>query len=158
MLNLTIASIIHTISNPLLIAVILGFSPISEVRGAAVYAFSINQPWLIIPAALASMLASLVILAVWEVLNVPFWGAFILGKGLEKKLLEFGKSYNTYGFIALVIFMGVPLPLFGVYSGTLIAELFGIKRRHTILAAIIGVLISATVSFLILGGLSMILR
>lgn len=152
------ALIVQTISNPLLVSIILGFIPISEVRGATVYAFSIGQPWLIIPAALANMVVSPIILAVWDVFNIPFLGALILGKGLEKKLLTFGKMYKTQGFVALAIFMGVPLPFFGVYSGTLLAELFGIKRSHTIIAAIIGVVIAAITTFAFLGGLSLIFR
>jgi len=152
-----IDAVIQAIGNPLLVALALGFLPVSEVRGAALYAFSIGQPWLIIPGAIANMLACPVILLVWDIVNIPFWGRLILGKRLEKKLHDFGRHYKSNGLIALTIFMGLPIPLAGVYSGTLIAELIGVKRRHIILSAVAGVTLAAIFLFLLLGGLKMIL-
>ena len=157
MFEFIIDAIIQGIGNPLIVAVVLGFLPISEVRGAAIYAFSINQPWLIIPAAMANMLVAPVILFFWNIVNIPYWGKLILGKRLEGKLLGMGKHYESQGFLAIAIFIGIPLPLTGVYSGTLVAELLGIKRKHTLVAACVGVVMATVLMFLFLGGLKIIL-
>ena len=157
MFEFIIDAIIQAIGNPLLVALTLGFLPVSEVRGAALYAFSIGQPWLIIPGAISNMLACPVILLVWDIANIPFWGKLILGKRLEKKLHEFGKHYKAKGLIALTIFMGLPIPLAGVYSGTLIAELIGVKRRHIVISAVAGVTLATIFLFLFLGGLRFVL-
>ena len=156
MFEFMIEAIIQGIGNPLLVAIVLGFLPISEIRGAAIYAFSINQPWLIIPAAIANMLVAPVILLLWDVVNIPYWGKLILGKRLEGKLLSMGKHYESQGLLAITIFIGIPLPLTGVYSGTLVAELLGIKRKHTIVAACAGVAIATVLMFLFLGGLKLL--
>jgi uncharacterized membrane protein len=155
MFEFIIDAIIQAIGNPLIVAVILGFLPISEIRGAAIYAFSINQPWLIIPAAIANMLVAPVILLFWNIINIPYWGKLILGNRLEGKLLGMGKHYESQGLIAIAVFIGIPLPLTGVYSGTLVAELLGINRKHTVIAAVAGVLISTVLMFLFLGGLKL---
>ena len=157
MFDAIIAAVIQAIGNPLLVSVVLGFLPVSEVRGAAIYAFSVGQPWLIVPGALANMIACPVILLIWDIVNIPYWGKLILGKRLESKLLSFGKHYENQGLVALTVFMGLPIPLAGVYSGTLIAELIGIKRRHIILSAVAGVTLAAIFMFIFLGGLTMAL-
>ncbi|VVB74085.1 Putative small multi-drug export protein [uncultured archaeon] len=152
-----IAAIIQAVGNPVLVAFVLGFLPVSEVRGAAIYAFSVGQPWLIIPGAIGNILACPIILAIWDIVNIPFWGRLILGKRLEKRLLDFGKHYERQGLVALTIFMGLPIPLTGVYTGTLIAELFGIKRRYILLTAVAGVALAAIFLFFFLGGLKMVI-
>jgi len=155
MFEAIVAAIVQAIGNPPLVAFVLGFLPVSEVRGAAIYAFSIGQPWLILPGAIGNFLACPVILLIWDIVNIPYWGKLILGRRLEKKLLDFGKHYETKGLIALTIFMGLPIPLAGVYTGTLIAKLFGIKRRYILLTAAAGVALASIFLFLFLGGLKM---
>lgn len=91
------AAIVHVIGSPLLIAIALGVLPIAEVKGAAIYAFSVGQPWLIIPAAITNIVACLLILLLWDIINVPYWGRLILGQSLEKRLLDFGKDYESRG-------------------------------------------------------------
>jgi uncharacterized membrane protein len=149
-----VSFLIGLIDNPLIISLVLGALPISEIRGAAIYAFSIGQHWLILPAMLANILVAPIILLFWNILNIPYWGKLILGKRLEERLLSLGKQYDTQGAIAIAIFIGIPLPLTGVYTGTLIAELLGIKRSHTILAAIAGVCIAAALMYFALGSVS----
>lgn len=53
--------------------------------------------------------------------------------------------------------MALPIPLFGVYSGTLIAELLKIRREHIVLSAVMGVVLGAALMFVLLGGISLAL-
>ena len=157
MFEAVVAAVALALGNPLLVAVALGMLPISEVRGAAIYAFSVGQPWLIVPAAAANMLVCPAILLFWRVLDIPRWGRLILGGRLEGKLLSMGKRYETWGLLGVAVFIGMPLPLTGVYSGTLVAELLGINRWHTLAAAVAGVVMAAAVMFVVLGGLALML-
>lgn len=56
---------------------------------------------------------------------------------------------EKYGVLGLALFIGVPLPGSGVYSGALGAYLLGFKFRDYLIAAIIGVLIAGLVVMLV---------
>ncbi|MFQ5406221.1 MAG: COG2426 family protein [Candidatus Micrarchaeia archaeon] len=141
------------LGNPLYVALFLGFLPISEVRGAAIYAFSVGQPWLIVPAAISNILAAPVILAIWDLINIPWWGRLILGEKIERRMRQMGDKYEHYGVFGIALFVGIPLPVTGAYTGTLIARLLGIKRRKILLAVVLGVAASSVVMYLLLSGL-----
>lgn len=58
----------------------------------------------------------------------------------------FRKEYARYGAaIALAIFVGIPLPMTGSWSGALAAFLFGIPKRVAFVAIFIGVIIAALI-------------
>ena len=59
------------------------------------------------------------------------------------------KYVEKYGVLGLALFIGVPLPGSGVYSGALAAYLLGFRKRDFLLAAIIGVLIAGTIVLLV---------
>ena len=52
---------------------------------------------------------------------------------------------NNFKALGLMIFIGIPLPFTGVWTGSLAAYLFGVTRRRAMLAIILGVLMSATI-------------
>ncbi|OIO25046.1 hypothetical protein COT57_01825 [Candidatus Micrarchaeota archaeon CG09_land_8_20_14_0_10_55_25] len=136
----------------LLNAILLGAMPISEVRGAVIYALSVGQPWMIIPAAIANILAAVVLLLVWDLLRVERIGMFVLGKHLHKKVANASAKYEHYGVLGLALFIGIPLPVTGVYTGVLVAKIFGLKKRVILAASIIGVCFSALVSYAVVSG------
>lgn len=55
--------------------------------------------------------------------------------------------------LGLIIFVAVPLPATGVWSGTLLAWLFELEFKRSVLVLSIGVLISSTITTLITIGL-----
>jgi len=59
------------------------------------------------------------------------------------------KYVEKYGILGLAIFIGIPLPGSGVYSGALGAYLLGFRFRDFLKAAIIGVLIAGVVVLLV---------
>ncbi|MBT3362574.1 MAG: small multi-drug export protein [Chloroflexi bacterium] len=74
------------------------------------------------------------------------------------RIREKGEPYiKKYGFIGLGIFIGIPLPGSGVYSGTLLAWLVGMDWKKAFAAAVIGVLIAGSIVFLLAWGLSIAL-
>ncbi len=60
----------------------------------------------------------------------------------QKRVKPYVKKYGTLG---LAIFIGIPLPGSGVYSGCLGAYLLGYKFKDYLLASIIGVLIAGII-------------
>ena len=63
---------------------------------------------------------------------------------------------EKYGELGVAVFIGIPLPGSGVYTGALGAYLIGVSRKKFVIANVIGVLIAAaavtTLSLLILHG------
>ena len=58
----------------------------------------------------------------------------------EKK---FAKKYEVWGEIALMIFVAIPLPVTGAWSGSIAAWLFGINPRKALLFISLGVILSS---------------
>lgn len=135
--------------NPFLTTIFLGLLPISEVRGVVVYALSIQQPWLIAVGALANIAVAPLLLMFWDLVNVPWWGRRILGARLDKKIRDFTARHERLGGATLIIFIGIPFPLTGVYTGTLVGRLVGIKRKWVLFAAVAGVVIAAAITYII---------
>ena len=63
-------------------------------------------------------------------------------KRFQKRVDKFEKRYESVGFLALVLFIAVPLPGTGAWTGCLASWLLGLDRRKSILAITLGVLIA----------------
>lgn len=68
------------------------------------------------------------------------------GKKLEEKA---GRGL----FLALMLFVGIPLPGTGAWTGTLAASLLGMKFKQTVLAVILGVFMAGIIMLLASMGL-----
>ena len=136
-------------------AVILTMMPVTELRVglpvAILYAIEQNIPlWLIF--SLIVLLNILVIFFVFYFLDHlhdiflkfnPYKKLFekYVGK-FQKKVDKFEKKYETLGFLALVLFVAVPLPGTGAWTGCLLSWLVDLDRKRSVLAISIGVLIA----------------
>ena len=126
-------------------------SPISELRGAIPVAIiGFHFPWYY-----AYLLA-----IIGNFLPVPFILLFIdafsrlLSKvSLFKKILDWlfertrrrGKMIEKYGGIGLALFVAVPLPLTGAWTGSLAAVLLGMKFKHALLSIFAGIVIAGII-------------
>ncbi|MFQ5762415.1 MAG: COG2426 family protein [Candidatus Bathyarchaeia archaeon] len=65
---------------------------------------------------------------------------------------------NKYGFVGLAIFVAMPLPFSGAWTGAILARLLGLEWKRSFLSVSIGIVIAAllvsflTASFLRLSG------
>ncbi|MFW5746090.1 MAG: COG2426 family protein [Nanoarchaeota archaeon] len=79
----------------------------------------------------------------------------IYDRTIERVQKKAHKGVEKYGVIGLALFVGVPLPGSGVYSGVLAAKIFGIRFRDYAIAIAIGVLLAgAAVTLVMLTGAS----
>ena len=63
-------------------------------------------------------------------------------------------KFDRWGSLALMIFVAIPLPITGGWTGALLAYLFGIKLRFAIPNILIGLFIAGVlVTFITLGGI-----
>lgn len=64
---------------------------------------------------------------------------------LENKAHLKGETVQKYGPIALLLFVGIPLPGTGAWTGSLIAALLGLKPKSAIPCIMLGVLMAAAI-------------
>ncbi|AKB52400.1 Small multidrug export protein [Methanosarcina barkeri str. Wiesmoor] len=55
------------------------------------------------------------------------------------------KNFEKYGLFALTIFVAIPLPVTGAWSGCAAAFVFGVKFRHALPAIAAGVMIAGII-------------
>lgn len=77
-----------------------------------------------------------------------FYERFFSQIGLSRRVIEEirdrGRTYvERWGVLGVGIYVSLPLPGPGVYSGAVLAWLFGLPRRKAIVAIALGVLVSA---------------
>jgi uncharacterized membrane protein len=141
------------LGNELLVAVALGMTPFSELGGASLYAFAVGKPWLIAPAALANFLVVPLLLVLWDRFRIREIGMRIAGRRVDRKLREFNEKHQSLGLYGIAVFIGVPGPGTGVYMGTLLSQILGIKRRQQLLGAAAGIALTGLIMFVSLSGL-----
>ena len=129
--------------------------PIIELRGAMVYAVGYELPYL----------PALAVCVLGNMLPVPFiyffarkfllWGkdkkyigklcCFFLEKG-EKAGQKLVKTTGRGGlFLALLLFVGIPLPGTGAWTGTLGASFLNMGIKNTALAVSLGVILAGII-------------
>ena len=65
---------------------------------------------------------------------------------------KFYDKYQRFGDLALVLFIAIPLPTTGIWTGSIAAWLFGIEKKKSFILVSIGAIIAAAiVSFASLG-------
>ena len=76
---------------------------------------------------------------------------------LETKAMSKSGQIEKYEFWGLVLFVGIPLPGTGAWTGSLIASLLGIDWKKAFLAVVIGVCMATVImyflSYVVIGGI-----
>ena len=127
--------------------------PIVEVRGAIPLGLYFGLPWLqvLILSILGSLIPVFPILWGLTYLTEIFRRVKIFGRFIDW-LFKYTRSKTNklieeFELLGLLIIFSIPLPGFGVWTGTLAAYLFGIPWRWTFLLALAGTSIA---SFIVL--------
>lgn len=151
--------------NSIILGIILAFLPISELRGGLLAAIphAINNNIPVMPVFLI-----IVFVNILSIFFVFFFLDFLHKKFIKlsfyknsfdfymekirKKIDNFENKFGTYGFLALIIFVAIPLPATGSWTGSLIAWYLDLDRKKSIISIALGVLIAGIiVLFSILG-------
>ncbi len=130
--------------------IILSAAPISEVRGSIPVGLALGMP-------LSSLLPLAVITNIVSVLPVVLgfnWVADrladkpILG-GIISRLIRRARSkeemVRRYGVFAIILFVAIPLPVTGAWTGSLVAAVFGMRFGQVVLCLTLGVIIATTI-------------
>jgi len=144
--------------NQLFLAILLSIAPLSELRGgipvAIDYAIKNNLPAL--PFIMLIILANIIIIfPVFFFLDKihanllkikgyeRFYKSYI--KIIQNRVDKFERNYAVYGFLALMIFVAIPIPTTGAWTGTIISWLLGLERRKSIAAIVLGVIFAGVI-------------
>lgn len=137
-----------------LIVFLISMVPLIELRGAIPYAVGFNLP----------MVPSYIIAVIGNMIPVPFIFLF------ARKILEWGKDKKYIGrfftwclekgekggakiqakagkgvYLALLLFVGIPLPGTGAWTGTLAASFLNLDFRRSVIYVMLGVILAGII-------------
>ena len=134
-----------------LVVLIISALPIFELRGAIPVAITVfHFPWYYaLPLAIiGNLLPVPVILLFLNAISkwlskIGFFDRFF--RWLFEHTRRRGKIVERYERIGLVLFVAIPLPVTGAWTGSLAAILFGLKFKHAFLSIFVGILIAGVI-------------
>jgi len=136
-------------------------TPIGELRASIPLGLTIlHQPWFLvfIISVIGNMIPPIFILwlfpkvSSWLMSHSKLMNRFFnwLFERTRKKAHD---KIEKYGDLALIIFVAIPLPNTGAWTGTLAAWLFGIPMKRALPNILFGVIIAGVIVTLITAGL-----
>ena len=137
-----------------LIVFIISLMPILELRGGLIAASLLDL----------NPVVSYIVAIIGNVLPVPFILWFInsilewmrkkkhlskVAKWLDGKVEKHKGQIEKYGFWGLVLFVGIPLPGTGAWTGCLIASVLEMDRKKAFFATMIGIFMASIIMMLL---------
>ena len=129
----------------------LAAAPISELRGAipvALSEFHFTWYWAFLVAFIGNLVPMFLILWLFDP-AVRIISKISIGKRfldwLFEKVSRRGRAVDKYETIGLALFVAIPLPVTGAWTGSILAGLRGYKFRYAAISIIIGVFIAGCV-------------
>ena len=135
----------------LLVTIILAMAPVSELRGAIPYAITVGKmPWQ--EAYLICVIANFVpvipilylvgplseFLRRWSIFDRFF--TWFFARARRK-----GKLIERFEAVGLMLFVAIPLPVTGAWTGSVAAFLFGVRKRVALPAIFAGICIAGVI-------------
>ena len=138
-----------------LIIFLISMVPIIELRGAMVYAVGYDLPYL--PALITCVIGNMLPVPIiyFFARKVLIWGSdkkyigkifswfLVKGEKAGQKLVS--KTGRGGLFLALLLFVGIPLPGTGAWTGTLGASFLNMGFKSTVTAVSLGVILAGII-------------
>ncbi len=146
-----------------IVAFIISMIPILELRGGLIAASLLG----------IGVFKAILLCVLGNIVPIPFILFFItpifnwmkktklfrpMVEKLEKKSMAKSEQIQKYEFWGLALFVGVPLPGTGAWTGALIAALLGIKTKKASLAIFVGLLIATIIMTIISYGIPWVIQ
>ena len=136
---------------------LISFLPIVELRGAIPVGIALGLPWYQV----------LTIAVIGNMLPIPFILLFIdkifvwlkktklknFVEKIENKAMSKSDQIQKYGKIGLFLFVAIPLPGTGAWTGSLIASLLRMKMKDSLPWIFLGVLVAGLIMSLVSFGI-----
>ena len=143
-----------------LIVFIISILPILELRGGLIAASLLD----------VNPLTGYIVSIIGNVLPVPFILLFInkilewmknskikwmnkVAKWLDKKSRKHKDSIEKYGYLGLTLFVGVPLPGTGAWTGCLAASVLNMDKKKSFISIMLGIIMASIIMMILSYGL-----
>ncbi|ATU07543.1 COG2426 family protein [Methanohalophilus portucalensis] len=132
-----------------LATIVMAALPVAELRGAipiAIGLYNMSPLEAYFLAVFGNMLPVVPLLLFLEPVSSRLRRFYILdrffGWLFARTHRNHSERFEKYGTMALVMFVAIPLPITGAWTGCAAAFVFGIKFRHSLIAILAGVMIA----------------
>ena len=147
-----------TVAGKMIATFFISMMPIGELRFGLPYgiALGLEYPLALMSALLGNMVPVPFIIVyikrifAWMRMHMPVFNSFITK--LEQKADLKGETVEKYGPIALLLFVAIPLPGTGAWTGALVAAFLNMKTETAVPYIMLGVCIAAMIMTLVTYG------
>ena len=137
-----------------LVTLLLAMAPVSELRGAIPYALSQGMGY--VQAYVLSVVGNLIPVIPLLLLLGPISKFLMRFKPFDKffswwfgHILRRSKLIEKYGSLGLILFVMIPLPLTGAWTGSVAAFLLGLRFKFAFPSIVFGVLLAGVIVSLV---------
>ena len=136
---------------------LLSFMPISELRGAIPFAVAHGVPWYwaylfaVVLNALVAPVCWIFLATVHKLLygaseDKGFrWYKNLFNRFVEKARNKLSDKIEKWGWLGIAVFVAIPLPITGAWTGTLGAWILGVSKKRTMAAVVLGVIVAGAI-------------
>ena len=151
MIDSTVNILSEYISNPYLLVILISMVPIIESSGSIPYGILVlNLPWynVVMVSIAANFLVTIPIIYLLDPIS-EYFRRFKVADRFFSWL--FARSERKAGIVSklkvlgLILFIGIPLPVTGAWTGCVAANIFGISKKHTLIGVFFGILMSVLI-------------
>lgn len=146
---------LHVESQVFFISGLLSLLPISELRGAIPFALTKGMPlaiayvYCVFLNALVGPLVFIFLSTLHKLFCLMSWYRKVFDAIVIRARKKITDKVEKYGYWGVVLFVSIPLPITGAYTGTLGAWVLGLDPKKTFLSVLIGVCIAGVVVSLV---------
>lgn len=138
---------------PAVAVLVLGALPLGELRAAlpvALLVYKMPVVWALVLAVLGNMLPIYFIMLFFDYFSNYLMRRSVTARRFFEWLFartrrKLNSHVERYGYWALAIFVAIPLPATGAWSGALAAFVFGLPRKQSWLAILAGVVMAGLI-------------
>jgi uncharacterized membrane protein len=137
--------------NTVLHSILLSLLPIAELRGGIPYAVAngITIPVAYLICVGSNILVIPIVYLFLETLHHQFYKIkayrWFFDKWVDRTMRKAEKSVGKYGYWGVMLFVAIPLPVTGAYTGTLAAWLLELNKRKAFTYLAFGVVIAGVI-------------
>lgn len=157
LINFITSELIGKISKEAIVFII-SLMPILELRGGLIAASLLNVEYF----------RALIICIIGNILPIPFILLFMekiliwldsfkptkkISNMLKNKVEKNKTNIEKYGYVGLILFVGIPLPGTGAWTGALIAAIMQLDFKKSLICIFIGILLASIIMSILTYGL-----
>ncbi|MBU0614986.1 MAG: small multi-drug export protein [Nanoarchaeota archaeon] len=137
--------------NPIITLILLTLTPALELRASIPFGILSGMDWIFVSilAVTVNIILGLVLYIFLDLIIRIVTKIKLINRCYNKYVEHTQKrikgAVEKYGKWAVAIFIAIPLPGSGVYTGALAAYLIGLKKREFLVACILGVIVAGII-------------